>query len=172
MTDLRYSVRQLAKHPGFAAVAVLTLGLGIGANTAVFSLVHSLLFRTVSGVHDPDRLLAFDFQPGEKPTPLPFFSYPDFLEFPEGLEVFDGMAAWRQVSLTLGFGDQAERIQGLLVTPSWFGFLGVRLAASRGFYSENLRQMPEDTVVVISESLWLRRFNADPAVIGQTIRLK
>src|SRR5262245_35286503 len=118
MTDLKFAFRQLMKSPGFTAVAVLTLALGIGANTAVFSLVNSILLHTVTGVRAPVRLLAFDFKPSDKPASLPTFSYPDFVEFQQGIDVFEGMAAYSMAPITVGPEDHAEKTQALLVTPN------------------------------------------------------
>jgi predicted permease len=171
MNDLKFALRQLLKNPGFTAVAVLTLALGIGANTAVFSLVNTILLRTVSGVRAADQLLTFDYKSSDELTVLPRFSHPDFVDFQQSTDVFDSMAASRPATVTVGTDEQAEKAQALLVTPNWFSFLGVRMVAGRGFAADEGKRPGADAVAVISESLWRRRFQAEPGAIGQTIRL-
>jgi predicted permease len=169
--DLRFGCRMMRKSPGFTAVAVLALALGIGANTAIFSLVSPLLLHTISGVREPARLLAFDFKPSNKPMPLPVFSYPDFLEFPQGLKVLEGMAAYRNSFATLGADEHARKIQLLMVSPNWFRLLGVPMLAGRSFAEGEGKLAGADPVAIISESLWRRRFNADPSIVGRDILL-
>jgi len=171
MSDLRFAFRQMLKSPGLTAVAVLTLALGVGANTAIFSLENSLLFHTVTGVREPARLLAFDFKPGDKPAPLPVFSYPDFLHFQQAMDVFDGMAAFRMAVVTVGTEEQARKTQALLVSPNWFRFLGARIVAGRGFAADEGKKPGADAVAVISQRLWRGRFNSDPSVVGQSVEL-
>jgi predicted permease len=171
MNDLKFALRQLAKSPGFTLVTVATLAIGIGANTAIFSLVSPVLFRTVKGVREPGKLLAFDFRPSDKPSPLPYFSYPDFLDFQKGCQVFSGMAAFRDAIATLGADEQAKKIQLTMVSPNWFELLGVQMLTGRPFAEAEGRLAGADPVVVISKSLWKRRFNQDPSIMGKEIRL-
>jgi len=169
--DIRYGARRLRRSPGFTAVAVLTLALGIGANTVIFSLVNALLLRTVSGVTEPQQLAAFEFKEGEMARRMPLFSYPDFVDLRQSVDVFSDMAASGAVDLTVNDETQTARIQGLLVTPNWFRMLGVPMRAGRGFTADEGQVPGADPVAVISEGLWRRMFNADLAVIGRTVRL-
>lgn len=171
MSDLKFAFRQLLKSPGFTAVAVITLALGIGANTAIFSLVNSVFLRSISGVRNPEELVAFDFKQTGKSTPIPRFSYPDFVDMRQGAEVFQDMAAFDREVITLGADERAEKIQALLVTPNYFGFLGPRMIAGRSFSSEEGKAPDADAVAVMSEGLWRRRFDSDPRIVGQAIHL-
>jgi len=159
--DVRYGVRALARSPGFAAVVILVLGLGIGANTAIFGLVNSLLYKPLPGVHDPEGLIWLRSS----------WSYPDFLELRARGEVFSGVAALGGTSrFALGTAGSIELVSGEFVTAGAFAVMGADIALGRGF-------VPEDDVAaaapvtVLSDTLWRRRFGADPGVIGRTIRV-
>jgi len=171
MNDLKFAFRQLVKNPGFTAVAVLTLALGIGANTAIFSLVNAIGLSTVQGVRTPDELIGFEFKPGEMSGRVPMFSHPDFLDMREGTDVFAELAASSVLALNVDDEVEAEKTQGLLVAPNWFRMLGVPMLVGRGFAEDEGRVPGADPVAVISEALWRRKFNADAAVVGRTVRL-
>jgi predicted permease len=167
LQDLRYAARALRLTPGFTAAAVIVLGIGIGANTAIFSLVDAALLRPLPFA-DPDRLVMV----WEKPpawdrnsvSPL------NFADWSEQNHVFAGIAATSGRSGTLtGAGGEAEKINGQTVSPSFFDVLGVQPIAGRAFRAEDATDKP--TVVMLSERLWQRRFGGDPALIGRTITI-
>jgi predicted permease len=165
--DLRYGSRMLLRAPGFTAVAVLSLAIGIGANTAIFSLVDKVLISKLP-VEEPDRLVVVTANRG--PGALTGSNYPDFVDYRDGNEVFDGLVAYTQRALTLNEGGQAERIQGLIVSGNYFTVLRVKPALGRGFLPEEDRTA-STPVVVIGYGLWQRRFGADPELVGKTVRL-
>jgi putative ABC transport system permease protein len=170
--DLRYAFRMLAKKPGFTAVAVLTLALGIAINSTMFSMVSAYLLRRPSG-HDPERILVVSsvnpaavFQPDAYPA-----SAPNYLAWREANHVFTQMAAsddYRTVSLTLQ--GQSEALNSAAVSPNYFTLLGVSPALGRTF-SDGEDQPGRDHVVVLSHKLWVHRFGSDPDVVGHTVRL-
>src|SRR5262245_44115952 len=169
MSDLKFAVRQLLKNPGFTAVSVLTLALGIGANTAIFSVVNSVLLRPLPFA-EPGRLLWFggwvgkDKEQGVTPA--------DFLDYREQCQSFALIAASVSDSIPMnlsGIGDP-ERLKGGYVTANYLDVFGVKPALGRTFVAEEGLEGGE-RVVVLSHSLWERRFGADPAIINQTITL-
>ena len=166
--DLRYGTRMLLKAPGFTAVAVLSLAVGIGANTAIFSLIDKVLIRELP-VEEPDRLVVVTANRGQ--GVLTGSNYPDFVDYRDRNEVFDGLVAYTQRALTLSEGGQAERIQGLIVSGNYFSVLRVRPALGRGFLPEEDKTASTHPVVVIGYGLWQRRFGADPGLVGKTVRL-
>jgi len=173
LQDVRYALRQLRKSPGFAAVAVLTLALGIGVNTAIFSFVNALLFRPPQIGAASGELLEIWHQNAqanglEHYTPL---NYPDYFYYREhnhvfsDLFAFDGdprMVIWNRS----GHGEQA---QGALVSGNFFTALGVKPAPGRGFRPDEDQAQGAHPVVVLSHSFWERRLGSDRAVVGQTL---
>jgi predicted permease len=163
--DLRYAARTLRKHPTFALAAILTLALGIGANTAIFTVVNATLLQRLP-VPDRDRLV---YVQREKNAGV--FPYPMYTALRDGTQAFEGVAAWSGFVASLNAGDGADRILGYLVTGNFFDVLG--LAADRG----RLLSPPDDVtpgghpVVVISHELWQTRFAGRPDIIGHEIRL-
>jgi putative ABC transport system permease protein len=168
--DLRHAFRALRKSPGFTAVAVLTLGLGIGANTAIFSVVESVLLRPLP-YRDPSALVQVwnTYLPAFPQTPM---SAGDFQDFQRQAKSFSQMAAY--VDPPSGFnltGDgQAERLEASLATSGLFPLLGIRPVAGRTFNPEEDKP-GNPPVVLISHRLWQSHFGSDPSVVGQTIRL-
>jgi putative ABC transport system permease protein len=165
--DLRYGLRMLGRNPAFATVAVLTLGLGIGANTAIFTLLDRVLIRMLP-VEQPNQLVAFVRDAGGAPWA---FSYPMYADLRDSNEVLSGLAANFQQPFSLSDGSQSERVIGQIVSGNYFAVLGVRPALGRFFLPEEDRTPGSHPVVVISHGLWQRRFGADPAVIGKTVTL-
>ena len=168
--DVRYALRSLRKAPAFTAVAVLTLGLGIGANTAIFSVVDGVLLRPAPFA-DIDRLMMVwetDRKSGTTREPA---SVPDYLDFRDRTTQFAELAAFAgtEVNLTPDDGDPA-RLSALFVTREFFGAVGLVPLAGRGFTEEEDRP-GGPAVVVIGEDLWERLFSRDPAVLGRTLRL-
>src|SRR5262249_34041033 len=157
----------LLKNPGFTTIAVLTLSLGIGANTAIFTLLDKVLIRPLP-VERPDQLVAFVEDAGGAPA---IFSYPQYAELRDRNEGLSGLVAYWQCPFSLNDGNQSERVIGQIVSGNYFAVLGVRPALGRFFLPEENRTPGTHPVVVISHGLWRRRFGADPAVIGKTVGL-
>jgi putative ABC transport system permease protein len=169
--DLRYGVRVLLRQPGFALVAVLTLALGVGANTAIFTVVDAALLRSLPYA-EPERLVhLWETKPQEEFSQREA-SYPDYLDWRgEGAEVFESIGGYTQGSFTLGAGDEApERVEGAGVTASFFDVLGVKPALGRSFMDEDESVSAERTVI-LSHGLWQRRFGADAKVLGRQVKL-
>jgi putative ABC transport system permease protein len=168
LQDLRYAFRTLARSPGFAVVAVLTLALGIGANVAIFSVINATLLRPLPYA-EPDRLMMLytRYPDGGQFS----VSLPDFRDWREQAENFEQMAALSFSSSNLtGAEGEPERVQRANVTANFFPMLGARAEAGRLFLEEENRAGAEP-VVVLSHGFWQRRFGGDPGVIGQTINL-
>ena len=165
--DVRYALRQLHRNKGFATAAILTLSLGVGANTAIFSVVDTVLLRPVS-YPDPDRLVVINESTPTRPdwpvNAMHFLSWQAGTQSFEQMALIDGMA----VNLT-GQGDP-ELLIGARASPSLFGMLGVRMQLGRGFNAEEDR-VGRDHVIVLDDALWRRRFGADSNVIGRTMIL-
>jgi predicted permease len=170
LQDLRYGFRVLRKNPGFTAVAVLTLALGIGASTTVFSWIDAVLLRPLPGVANPSELVAL-----ETLTPNHEFianSFPDYRDYRDHLTLVSGLAAAQPGAFTLGEEDHAQRVWGEFVSGNYFAVLGVTPVVGRAFLPEEYGDKPGAyPVAVISHRLWRTRFNSDPGVIGRTILL-
>ena len=162
--DLRYAARGLGKNRGFVAVVVATLAVGIGANTAIYSLVDTLYLRPLP-IRDPDRVVMLMGSRGAG-----MFSYPNYLDYRAHNGVFDGLVASRPLQADLQVGDAREPIRGLLVSDDYFDVLGVVPSSGRTFRAGD-GQTASTPVVLISDRLWQRRFGADPRIVGQTVRL-
>jgi putative ABC transport system permease protein len=164
--DLRYGLRTLRKSPGFTAVAVFTLALGIGANVAVFSLLDTVLLRQLPYAH-PDRL--FMFFPTEAKTGrgMVSTSYPDFQDWREQSHSFEAMAAFDSEDFNLTGTAEPERLRGLCSTPGLFALLGIHPLLGREFSSDD-----GPRVALLTYELWQRRFAADAGIIGNSIHLE
>jgi hypothetical protein len=145
--DLRYGMRILRTNPGFASVAVLTLALGIGANTAIFTLLDKLVIRTLP-VERPHELVAFVKDAGGDPA---IFSYPGYVDLRDHNDVLAGLAAYLQRPITLSEAGRAERVIGLIVSGNYFDVIGVRPALGRFFLPEEDRIPGERAVAVIPD---------------------
>src|SRR5262252_1993784 len=167
LQDLRYGARILLKQPVFTLIAVLTLGLGIGANTAIFSLVNAVLLRSLP-FSEPERLVWTwgEFSGGNRASTSP----PDFLDYRAQNRSFEELAATYFNSFNLTGAGEPERIVGSSVTANFFQALGVRLVQGRAFLPEEERSSPAQ-VAIIGQGLWQRRFGGDPQIIGKTIQL-
>jgi predicted permease len=164
--DLRYGARMLLKNPGFTLIAVVTLALGIGANTAIFTLLDKVLIRPLP-VEQPNQLVTF--VEGASGTPA-IFSYPLYADLRDRNEVLSGLAAYFQQPFSLCDGNATERVVGQIVSGNYFDALGVRPMLGRFFLPEEDRTPGSHPVIVISQGLW-RRLGADPSVINKTISL-
>jgi predicted permease len=170
--DIRYAVRTLAKAHGFTPVIVLTLSLGIGANTAIFSLLDQVLLRRLP-VRNPEELVQLD-------GPGPFrgrsmnnrtFSYPMYRDFRDRNDVFSGVLARVQVPMTVMFRGRAERVSGELVSGNFFDVLGARPEVGRLFTQSDDMTPGAHPVAILGNGYWTRRFGADPTVLNQSITL-
>ena len=166
MQDLRFAVRVLSRAPAFTALAAVVLALGIGANSAIFSVVDAALLRPLP-FHQADRLvMLWEHSPRNahnRASPL------NFLDWHDQNTVFSAMAAVSGGSRTLQTADGAERLTGQAVTREFFPLLGVPLLAGRAFEEDDVRARAD--VVVIGERLWRTRFGADPSIVGKTLPL-
>ncbi len=165
LLDLRYALRMLRKNPGFTVVAVITLALGIAANTTIFSWINATLLNPIPGVSRPSEMVAV--QNGRAGS----FSYPDFLDLQDRGNNFAGLTAFAFAPASLTGDDKPERIWATMVTANYFDVLGVKPALGRGFLAGEDKLLSGAPVAVISDRLWRRRFGADPAIVGQTIHL-
>src|SRR3954471_13808587 len=164
--DTGYALRVLGRGRGFAAVAMLTLALGVGANTAIFSVVRGVLLRALP-YPEPERLVAVQSVIRGSPTAV---SPPDFLDWRAQAKSFSGLAAHFLSTTNLTGTGEPERLTQARVSANFFDVLGIRPARGRGFLAgEDAQTAPR--VAVLSDGLWRRRFGADPSVVGRTIRL-
>ena len=170
LQDLRYGLRMLFAQPGFTAVAVLTLALGIGANTAIFSVVNALLLRPLGGVTEPDRLVQIGRKYPDK-TYLSDSSYPDYLDYGAQNTVVSSLALLTPTAFHLSTGQEAERVEGEFVSGNYFEVLGVQAAHGRLIAAFDEPGSDANRVAVISYRLWQRRFGGDPGAVGRTIQL-
>ena len=168
LQDIRYAMRGLRKNPGFAIVCVLTLALGIGANTAMFTVINAVLLRPVPGVADPGALVILERL--QKNNPDFAFGYPDYLDYRDQNQSFAGLAARCRTSLTLHHGT-TERIIGELVSGNYFSVLGVNPAFGRVVSAEDVQTDGEARVAVLSYGIWQRVFGSDPEIAGKNILL-
>jgi predicted permease len=168
--DLRFGVRMLLKTPGFALVAVLTLALGIGANTAIFSFVNALLLRPLSGVAQPGQLVQIGRQYIDKSYPSDS-SYPDYLDYRTQNTVMSDLAVVAPTAFHLTAQHDTERVEGERVSSSYFDVLGVTAAEGRLITPADDQNNGADPVAVVSFRLWQRRFAGDARAIGTTIKL-
>jgi predicted permease len=166
--DLRYGARVLMKQPGFTLIAVLTLALGIGANTAIFSVINAVVFRP-RPVAQPERLV--ELYKSDARHRYQNSAYQDFLIFRDHGEVFSGLAAYSLKTFKLGGVDEMEQVIGEVVSGNYFDLLGVKPSSGRTFLPEEDQTPGSHPVVVIGHGLWRRRFGADPALIGKTITI-
>ncbi len=167
--DIRYGLRMLARSPGFTAIVVLTLALGIGTNTAVFSFLDRVLFRPLP-VEKPDELVMVEFQTdhGSKDDS---FNYPLYASYRDQSEVFSGLTAYWGDAVEVGPGDVKSQVMGMAVSGNYFTVLGVRPALGRAFSREEEQVPGAHPVAVISHQFWQRHFDGSPAVLGRTIHV-
>src|SRR5919199_3724740 len=168
--DIRYGFRVMLKSPGFTAVAVVVTALGIGANTAIFSLIDKLLWRPLP-VSAPERLVLLSAESLNPRFLNTVFSYPDYADYRDLNQVFSGLIAFRDAEVSVGSGEEAERTDGELVSGNYFEVLGVRAARGRAIRPEDDSAPGKSPVVVISHGLWQRRFGADPGIVGKSVTL-
>jgi predicted permease len=168
--DLRYAARVLLKSPGFTAVVVVSLALGIGANTAIFSIVNAYLLRPMP-VENPDKLVALYFTAPRLGSELGWLSYPDLLDYRHEDTGLTDIMGSTGIPLSVTDGAQSELIWGEIVTGNYFSGLGVHPVVGRGFLPEEDRAPGQKPVCVLNYNFWKRRFQGDPAIVGKTIKI-
>jgi predicted permease len=169
LQDLRYSFRILRKSPGFAVIAVLTLALGIGANSTIFSWINSTLLNPIPGVRHTSDLVSMT-EGGTARSPIPF-SYLDYMDLRSRTRSFSGLIAYDINPMNLTGTGKPERVWGTLASANYFDVLGIRPILGRGFLPVEDQKPGGAPVVVISYRLWQLRYGGDPAVIGRTLRI-
>src|SRR6184192_728425 len=166
--DVRYGLRMLAKNPAFTAIAVLALALGIGANSAIFSVVNAILLRPLPYKNPEQLVMVWENAthlgfPKNTPSPA------NFLDWRQQSTVFEGMAAFTERSFNLTGVGEPERLDGRRVSANLFDVLGVMPIRGRTFVPQE--DQPGSKVAILDEALWKRRFGGNPAVVGQAINL-
>jgi len=169
MNDLRYAFRTLLKSPGFTAVALISLALGIGVNTTIFSVVNAVLLRPLP-VTDPDRLVEVYTTTGNPEFPQSVFSYPDYVDLRDSNEVFSGVTAYGLAVASLRHADDAPKtVVAEVVSANFFDVIGVEPALGRAFSAEEGRTEGTHPVVVLGHGFWTAQFGADPDIIGREV---
>ena len=171
LQDLRYAFRMLIKKPGFTIVALIALALGIGANSAIFSVVNAVLLRPLA-YEDPERLIVVwsnNTREGNSRYPV---AAANFVDFKDRNQVFDRLAAYLSFTPNMTMAGVTEPVQitTFSVSPELFPLLGIEAAHGRTFFDEEA-QVGKDQVVVLSHGLWQRQFGSDPNMLGQTVTL-
>jgi hypothetical protein len=171
--DVRYASRLLRRYPLFALTAALSLAVGIGANTAVFTIANSVLRFSPSGVAEPDRVVDLGRSLDGLTFGLGTSSYPDYLDVRRRTRTLEHVYARMLFprTMTLAASTGAEPVAAEVVTTNYFATLRTRAALGRLFDPGESEQQGANPVVVLSHQFWMRRFNADPAIVGQTVRL-
>src|SRR6516225_3184941 len=159
----------IAKAPGFAAIAILTLALGIGANTTIFSWINSTLLNPVPGLARPREIVSLTLsKPGDNPFP---FTYPDLEAMRDGQRSFTGIAACGFAQMSLTAKSKPQRVWGMVASANYFDVLGVRPILGRGFLPVEDEKPGGAPVAVISYRLWQTHFGANPEIVGQRIEI-
>ena len=166
--DIRYSLRMLVKAPGYAAIAILTLALGIGANTTIFSWINSALLNPVPGLYKPSEVASLALGNASQPFG---FTYPDLEAVRNGQQSFTGIAACWFATMSLTGKAKPERVWGMVATANYFDVLGVRPILGRTFLPSEDEKLDGAPVAVISYRLWQTHFGARPDVVGQNIEI-
>ena len=165
--DLRFALRQLRKSPGFTAVVVITLALGIGVNTALFSIVNTVLLHPIDAPR-PNELLAID---ASKPNfETGSISWPNYLDWRSDNRSFSGLAVYRHVGFVMTGSGESERVRGNYVTSNFFPILGVRPAIGR-LIAEGEDEIGRQPIVMLGAGFWARKFGSDPNIVGRSITL-
>jgi putative ABC transport system permease protein len=171
LQDIRFGARMLLKHPGFTLIAVITLALGIGANTAIFSVVNAVILRPLP-FREPDRLIAlFDNFPKQNLTRINI-SVPEFADYQKEAKSLEKLSAYVSFNANLAAADnrEPERLQGLAITHELFDLLGVSPQRGRAFTAEEDLE-GNDNSIIISHGLWQRRFGGDPNIVGRSVNI-
>lgn len=169
LQDLRFGIRMLRKSPGFTAVVVITLAIGIGANTAVFSLVDAMFLRPWP-VTDPSQIVVLSTIPRQE-TGFTFSSYPDYLDIRSEAGSFSAVAAYGQRGGFVSGPERGQEVNIDVVSENYFSLLGVRPAFGRFFFLQRERQNGNRQAVVLSYSLWRQQYGGDPTLVGRSVIL-
>src|SRR5216683_379525 len=172
LQDIRFTLRMLRKSPVFTIIAVLSLALGIGANTAIFSLMDQVLLRALPVKH-PEHLILLD-QPGPQRGSIRSenaFSYPMYQDFRDRNRVFSGVLARFPLSMSVAFHGQTDRAEGELVSGNYFDVLGVPALVGRTFTQDDDRTPDGHPVAFLTYGYWKRRFGGDRTILNQTVLL-
>ncbi|MGC1290475.1 MAG: ABC transporter permease [Candidatus Acidiferrales bacterium] len=173
LQDIRYALRMLVKAPGFAAVAILTLALGIGANTAIFSVINATLLKPLAYPNSDRLVLVWQTYGGDGPDDINIVSAPNIHDIEkQSSDVFESLAMFESAGrgYNLSQGSEPERVSGLRVTAQFFHVLGVHPLLGRAFFPEE-EIAGRDHEVILSYGLWQRRYRGDPSVVGKAIRI-
>ena len=172
LQDVRYGVRTLVKSPGFTLIAVLSLALGIGANSAIFSLADALLLRPLP-VYRPGSVLAISTDPANESGAMGGVSYPDYRDFRDKAQAFEGVTAFElsRVSLAKSAAESAHLRAALMVSGNFFQVLGVEPALGRGFLPDEDLVSGRNPVAVLAYDFWRTEFSSDPAILGRKVRI-
>jgi putative ABC transport system permease protein len=168
LQDLRYGARMLLKKPGFTLIAVITLALGIGANTAIFSVVNAVLLRPLPYA-EPGRLVALWESNTQRPMSRNAISYPNFFDWRAQSQSFERMASYYTIPMDLTGIATPVNLRGATVSPDLFATLGVKPLLGRWFIAEE--EKPGIRAAIISHSLWQRQFGGDPNIVGRSLTL-
>jgi predicted permease len=168
--DIRYAARVLAKSPGFTTVVVLSLALGIGANTAIFSLVNAFLLRPMP-VDQPDRLVAIFLTSPKWGRDISNFSYPELLDFRRAETGLSDLMGFSGIPLSMTDCEKPELIWGEIATGNFFSGMGIRPVLGRGFLPDEDRNPGDKPVCVLSYNFWRQHFQSDPEIAGKKIRI-
>ena len=166
-SDIKYGARAMIKNPGFTGVAVLTLALAIGANTAIFTWLNTIVLSGPPAVVDPDELVMIGGHNRTRPGSLMGVSFPNYVDFRDRNDALE-LAGWELISLNFSSGPEPERVLGTIVTGNYFEVLGVDAFLGRTFRPEEAAP-GADPVAVISHGFWLRHFGGDPGVAGRDV---
>jgi predicted permease len=170
MYDLRYALRQLRKNPGFTALAVGTLALGITANLTIFSWINSTLLNPIPGIaHTSDMIAIMRGERSEHPTPP--FSYLDFADLRDSTHAFSGLIGYHDDYMSITGSGQPERIYGTLASSNYFEVLGVRPILGRSLLPSLSTERTGSPEAVLGYDLWQNRFSGDPSIVGKTIQI-
>jgi putative ABC transport system permease protein len=168
--DVRYGLRQLRRNPGFTALAILTLALGIAATSTIFSWIDSTLLNPIPGVASTSDLVSvMRGTVSEHPTPP--FSYPDYMDLRDHTRSFSGLLAYHDDFMSLTGNRKPQRIYGALATANYFSVLGVKPALGRGFEPQDETKPGGAPVVVVSYGFWQSHLGSDPSAIGRTLQI-
>jgi predicted permease len=166
--DLRLAFRRLRSNPAFTAVAVLTLALGIGANTAIFSFINAVLLRSLPVAHGADLVAINETLAGNS---FPTLSYPNYRDMRDRNKVLSGLIAYRFLPASLGLPGNNQRIWGYLVTGNYFDVLGVGATRGRVLHPDDDLRPGGHPFAVLSYPCWQKRFGGDPAILGRTVKI-
>ena len=169
LSDVRYAVRNLSRRPGFTIIAVITLALGIGANTCIFSAINALLLKPLP-FPELDRVVAVWDKLPRRGIVHNEVTFANYLDLKAQNRSFEQLALYRWWSPNLTGVESPERIQGFLVTANFFDALGMKPVMGRTFAEEE-NQPGKDAVAIITHSLWQRRFGGDPDILNKTITI-